>query len=265
MGYKPVQLYNNKVYISGNRVEIYKYNGYQHIGGEPLNIEGKSTNGSNKEKNRKTTLNKARNNIIRLVNSNPDMQTFITLTYKENMQDLSKSKKHVNYFFKKLSKDNPNLKYLYVLEYQERGAIHYHILCNLKLGLKTAKRGRKSKIQKEYEIWFAKEYWSNRGFVDVRNLESEGNTNAGKYIATYLVEDLLTLDLDGNRCYSYSRNLDKPIVELIDTTEGIEEIVQVYSDYEITYTSTYDIKYVDKKGRERVYSVNYYDMYKKEP
>ena len=175
MSQSHIQLYNGKVHISGSRAEIYKYQAYQVIGkeGKSEGRKGKTGKGAakeNKEVNRKVTLNRARNNIIRLANSNPDLTTFITLTYKENMQDLSKSKKHLNYFFKKLTKDYKNFKYLYVLEYQERGAIHYHMLCNLPIEFITAKRGRKSQVQKEYEQWFSKAYWSNRGFVAVRNL-----------------------------------------------------------------------------------------------
>ena len=264
-----IQLYNGKVYTSGSRVEIYKYQAYQVIGkeGKSEGRKGKTGKGAakeNKEVNRKVTLNRARNNIIRLANSNPDLTTFITLTYKENMQDLSKSKKHLNYFFKKLTKDYKNFKYLYVLEYQERGAIHYHMLCNLPIEFITAKRGRKSQVQKEYEQWFSKAYWSNRGFVDVRNLSSEGNDNAGKYISAYLVEDLMSLDLQGNKCFGYSRNLNKPVVELIDSNEDLGEILNNYKDYKITYTSNYGIHYVDKSGKNRDSNVTYIDMYKKE-
>lgn len=267
---KAIQLYNGKVYTSGNRIEIYKYQAYQVIGkeGNQNGRKGNSGKGAAKEGkkiNRKVTLNRARNNIIRLVSCNPDLTTFITLTYKENMQDLSKSKKHLNYFFKKIQKDYKNFKYLYVLEYQGRGAIHYHMLCNLPIDFKTAKKGRKSKVQKEYEQWFSSYYWSNRGFCDVRSLVSEGNTNAGKYIAAYLIEDLMDLDLGGNKCYGFSRNLDKPVIELVDSNEDIEEILSNYKDYKITYTSNYEIHYVDKFGNNRDSNVTYIDMYKKEP
>lgn len=265
LGKNITQLYNSKVYISGKRIEIYRYNSYQAIGKEGNNKEGRTGKGTgcSKEKNRKVTLNRARNNIIRLANSNPDLTTFITLTYKENFKDLKKSKSHLNYFFKKLMKYYKGLKYLYVLEFQERGAIHYHLLCNLSIEFKTSHRGRKSQIQREYEKWFAKAFWSNRGFVDIRNLESEGNDNAGKYIATYLVEDLIGLDLQGNKCFGYSRNLEKPRIELLDTDEGIEEIVKIYKNYKVTYTSTYEIVYVDSNGNERKSSVDYIDLYYK--
>ena len=77
-----IQLYNGKVYTSGSRVEIYKYQAYQVIGkeGKSEGRKGKTGKGAakeNKEVNRNVTLNRARNNIIRLANSNPDLTTII--------------------------------------------------------------------------------------------------------------------------------------------------------------------------------------------
>ena len=109
------KLYNEKVIISGNRVEIYKYKTYMRINKKANNKNGRKGNGGNgatdkesKKINRKLSLNRARNNIIRLCNSNTDLETFITLTYKDNYQDLGKSKEHISYFFKKLKKDYPH-------------------------------------------------------------------------------------------------------------------------------------------------------------
>ena len=264
------KLYNEKVIISGNRVEIYKYKTYMRINKKANNKNGRKGNGGNgatdkkkKKINRKLSLNRARNNIIRLCNSNTDLETFITLTYKDNYQDLGKSKEHISYFFKKLKKDYPDLKYIYVLEFQSRGAIHYHILCNIKIDEITPGK-YKSDIHKQYERNFSKKYWSNRGFVDIRNLSKEGNTNAGKYVATYLVEDLFDLDLKGNRCYGYSNNLNKPIEIKNDTKRNIEDITKEYKDYDLTFSNCYQIRFVDKTGKERSSNVNYYDFYKKE-
>lgn len=264
------KLYNEKVIISGNRVEIYKYKTYMRINKKANNKNGRkgssgngATDKESKKINRKLSLNRARNNIIRLCNSNTDLETFITLTYKDNYQDLGKSKEHISYFFKKLKKDYPDLKYIYVLEFQSRGAIHYHILCNIKIDEITPGK-YKSDIHKQYERNFSKKYWSNRGFVDIRNLSKEGNTNAGKYVATYLVEDLFDLDLKGNRCYGYSNNLNKPIEIKNDTKRNIEDITKEYKDYDLTFSNCYQIRFVDKAGKERTSNVNYYDFYKKE-
>ena len=264
------KLYNLKIIKSGNRIEIYKYHGYMKEGTEGKNKEGRKGKGEvtkdKKEINRRETLYKARNNIVRIISCNEDMQTFITLTYADNMQDLKQSKKHINYFFKKLTKDYPKLKYIYVLEFQERGAIHYHILCSIKLNIKTSESKKyKPKAQKELENYFRVNYWSNRGFVDIRNLESEGITNVAKYVSAYLVEDLLKLDLEGHRAYGYSLNINRPIIEKVDIKAGNADILEQYKDeYKMTYSSQYQVHYIDKNGQERESNVYYYDLMKEE-
>ncbi|MGG7057626.1 rolling circle replication-associated protein [Clostridium tertium] len=261
------RLYNEKLVISGERLEVYRYSCYLKEGKEGNNKEGRKGKGGqgateeNKVINRKATLYRARNKIIRLISSNQDLNTFITLTYKENFKDLTKSKEHLKLFFKKLQKDYQNLKYVYVLEYQERGAIHYHFLCNIEFDIKFAKsNNKKNQEQKELEKYFSKRYWSNRGFADIRNLKDEGNTNVAKYVSVYLVEDLMELDLKGSKCYGYSRNLNKPIEKRLDNKQDIKEEIDTLTEvYNVGYTSNYELVYTDKKGNTRSAKVTYLD------
>ena len=118
---------------SGDRTELYHYQLAQQRGNQARNQNGRKGNANvetDKQKNRRQVLNAARNNIIRLVNSNKDLLSFITLTYAENMKDLSQSKADLHKCINKIQRNIKGFKYLYVLEYQERGAIHYHMLCN---------------------------------------------------------------------------------------------------------------------------------------
>lgn len=252
------RLFNLKIVKSGDRVELYQYQGYLRQGIESNNRKGRKGKGlNNKTRARKDTLIKARNNIIRIVSTNTDFKTFLTLTYADNMQDLKKSKEHLDYFFKKLKKDYKDLKFIYVLEFQERGAIHYHLLINI--NLVKAYKGKKSKEHKEIENKFNKKYW-NRGFIDLKALNN--SNGAAKYLASYLVKDLIDKDLQGTRVYSYSRNVDKPIIETLDNKKSLEELINDFKGYKITYTSSYDIQFTDKQGRERVNKVNYIDLVK---
>ena len=251
------RLYNLKIVRSGDRMELYKYKSFLKIGSECNNKNGRKGDEVTKEKkiiNKRVNLSRSRNKIIRLCSSNKDLTTFITLTYKQNFQDYKKSKYHLNCFFKKFK----GLKYIYVLEFQQRGAIHYHLLCNLSIPFKTSHKGRKSQIQKDYEKQFASKYWKH-GFVDIRNLESEGNTNVGKYLSFYMVQVLLNKDLQGVKCFGYSRNLTKPIEEKI-IFKG--DIIELLKDYKVSYINTYQIKYRDKHGKERKNNVVYYDLQK---
>ena len=274
-------LYNKKIIISGKKLEIYNYSDLLVLGEKSKNNEGrkgkkdlsKEQKNINHDRARKDTLVKARNNIIRLIASNSDLQTFITLTYKENFQDISESKNHLNLFFKKLQRDYKEynfLKYLYVLEFQERGALHYHILTNLnaldnKFNIKSASNiTKKSDEQKELENNFRARYWTH-GFIDIRNLATDNEIrNISKYVASYLVQELLDLDLQGNRCYGYSRNLDKPITKKISSDETIEDLIDL-QNYELKYVNSYDIIYESKLTKQDIKNqVNYFDYIKKD-
>lgn len=256
------KLYNFKIIESKNRVEVYAIKGTIVEGGECKNRNGRKGSSEGKTKGsksrRKQTLNEARNNIIRLVSCNSDMKVFCTLTYKDNMQDIKKSRKNLEYFFQKLHKGYNDLKYLWVMEYQTRGAIHFHILLNIDLQIQHI-NGRKSKEHKQLENDFNNRYW-NRGFVDLKLLED--NYQASKYIATYLVKDLLELELDGYRVYSYSKNLQKPKTSKIFIDTKAETVINIYKDYKVQYVNSYDIKYIDRFGKEIVKKVNYYDLLK---
>lgn len=257
--------YNLKKIECGNRLELYKYSiaiEYGNDGNNKAGRKGKEKCMANKEKNRREVLNRARNKIIRLVNCNPDLTTFVTLTYAINMQDLKLSKMHIKKFIKDMQRDFPVYKYLYVLEYQERGSIHYHILSNMPVPCKTAGTNkRKPQEQKDLENYIREVYWP-RGFVDVRDLRQEGNTNVGLYVSVYLVEDMFKLDLHGSKCYGFSRNLELPKETKIMTQEtGIDVVKRYSNDHKVTYASSYNMRIEDDLG-VRNGIVNYYDMYK---
>ena len=267
---EPGKIYNIKLIKSGNRLEVYKYQAYISTGEKSNNQEGRKGKNhlsqeqkeQNKTRARKETLVNARNNINRLISCNKDLCTFLTITYRDNFQDLRKSKEHLKLFFKKLQKDYTGLKYIYVLEYQDRGAIHYHILTNIKLNIVTARsKERKPQEQKDLENYYRVNYWSNRGFTDIRRLDQEGITNIAKYVSSYLVQDLMELDLQGNRAYGYSRNLNKPVITTGESKNSIEELISL-EGYQLKYASNYKRTYQDKQGQYRESQVNYFDFNK---
>lgn len=136
-------IYNLKIIKSGsNRIELYKVSNYLirknivsnnkkgRSGKEEL---GKDEKIENSKRNRKTTLINTRNNIIRLIKSNDDMTTFITLTFKKEI-DYKESKLLLNNLFNKLRRKYNNLKYLWVLEFgNKNNRLHYHLLTNIEL------------------------------------------------------------------------------------------------------------------------------------
>lgn len=91
----------------------------------------------------KKSLYRAKSNIFDLIscnanahrdyNNNKQFTKFLTLTFKENITDITIANKYITDFFKRLSynifKVKTNvLKYIVVPELQERGAWHYHII-----------------------------------------------------------------------------------------------------------------------------------------
>ncbi|WP_236651814.1 rolling circle replication-associated protein [Enterococcus hirae] len=72
--------------------------------------------------------------IARLIDMNFDNQTkFLTLTFRENIQDIAYANNKFNKFIKRLNYElyhikKSKLKYLATWEKQKRGAIHYHIV-----------------------------------------------------------------------------------------------------------------------------------------
>lgn len=265
MSDKVEKIYNTKYIVSGKHIEIYRYKGYIRTGGESKNKNGSrgkneitpEQKAENRLKNRLANLNNAKNKIVRLVSCNDDLVSFITVTYKCNMQDLRKAKRHISLMFKRMKNDFANLKYLYVLEFQDRGAVHFHILTNFPVPT-GGNAFRKTEDHKAYEREFARKYWK-RGYVDCRNLLKEGNTSVAKYMSAYLTKDLYTKDLGGINCFQYSRNLLKPIITTTEDKFDYAEYLNI-EGYKLQYHNNYNMKYFAKDGTQRNNNVNYFDF-----
>ena len=266
-------MYNLKIIKSGDRIEFYRYNGYvvntkgEEITGEVFrDKEGREQKekGTQSLKDRKATLNNARNNIIRLIKANSDMQTFITLTFREE-SNYKDSKKLLDNLFHKLRKDYKDLKYLWVLEYGSlKNRLHYHVLTNIEIDIKlSTSKEKKSKEHKALENSFSKKYWKY-GFVDIRQLKEEGNTNIALYVATYITKDLIDKKLEGYRVYGYSnKTLNKPIIETLYTRESLDQFLEQYKgSYDITYSNSYEVGY-SKGIKEYKGNVLYMDLLKR--
>lgn len=227
--------YNLKIINSGdNRVEVYYSKDYKIKTGEVKKKRGQARRYKTKEqeqyekkKNKLTNLNNSRNKINRLIASNPDLDKFITLTYAESVK-MEDSKKHLAYFFTKLRRKQEGLKYLWVLEFQGNGNIHYHILTNLDIKIDAVKH-RKSERHKEVEREFSSEFWKH-GFVDIRDLKVEGNTNVAKYLTAYITKDMMDKEMEGARVFGYSKStMDKPIItKVLEEVKDQQELLKLF-------------------------------------
>lgn len=205
-----------KVIKSGHIYEIYKYeyepkksnskkeesdinDWFEVDRTEEMNLVLEITDQQKKEKNATRRSIRARNMIRRLASSNFDSSSkFITLTFKKNETDLTAAHLHFDKFIKRLKyylrkeKQHDNLKYICVVEFQKRGAIHYHMISNMPY----------VKNSTLAEIW-------RHGFVKINRITHVDNV--GAYIVKYMTKSGGDERLEGRKSYFTSKNnLERP-------------------------------------------------------
>lgn len=229
----PIEVFNLKLVQSGNVYEIYEYDKPIVRGYKSKAKGGRNAKSDNVDsgKNRETALNRARKNLRRLINVNiRENSKFVTLTFRENITDLDYANNELKKFFKRLSYHMGfKASYSYVIEFQERGAVHYHvILFNVPyLAHKTLS-----------------ELWGN-GYVKINRIRDVDNV--GAYVVKYMSKELSDERLKGRRCYGYSDNLDKP-KEIVDANKIAHVLGTLEQSEKVTYQNTFSNEY---------YNINY--------
>lgn len=219
---KEKKIYQVKYVISGSVIERYTYEKNQFVGFEGKNKNGKKTNGLKSEENRAVSLGRARKTVIRAINSNPCLNKFLTLTFEENVTDLNYSNnelkkwiKRVNYQVFKTKKSE--MKYVAVIEFQKRGAVHYHILCNLPY----------TDVKSLADSWGHGFIKLNKIKGDKKRFGSDECDNVGAYVCKYMTKDNDDGRLKERKSYLMSQNLDKPQEIYVGTNEK-DLLKQVY-------------------------------------
>ncbi len=156
----------------------------------------------NKKRKAMSSMARTRNNIRRLINANTDMTTFLTLTFADNITELKKANRLFNLFTNRTKTHFPDFKYLAVIEFQKRGAVHYHILCNFDLPEFKEKKERFA-----FERIFARDYWKH-GFIKLEEVDHVDNL--GAYVCKYLGKDMFDERMFGKKKFFCSQNLNRP-------------------------------------------------------
>ena len=165
-----------------------------------------------KKRKAKSSLSRTRNEMRRKINANPELTTFLTLTFNRSMPKISEANVIFNRFIVRLKKTYPNFKYMAVIEFQsdldyfkrvkpEGGSVHYHLICDLELPFKNDVE------QKEFEREFAKTQWKN-GFITVKPVSHVDNM--GAYFCKYLSKDMFDERMFRKKKYFCSQNLKQP-------------------------------------------------------
>lgn len=219
-----------KYVITGHIVEVYEYKNYFHGRGGYTGVSKGNAEIENKLKNYSNTNQKRRDTIRRLAccNFNNKYDKFLTLTFADNMTDIKECNLLFKNFIKRLkyTYDLKDLKYLAVIEFQKRGAVHYHVLLNIPYI-----------PQKELQ-----DVWGN-GFVFINAIEHVDNI--GAYVLKYITKDNNDFRLMGQKAYLTSRNLKKPEEVLNHNLKDFDKleckIIQKYNlnDLKPIYSSNY--------------------------
>ena len=138
---------------------------------------------------------------------------------------------------KNIQKKKADFKYSAIIEFQKRGAIHFHLLSNLSKQDNYIIIPQKSN-NKYYDI----KYW-NKGFTSYEEINHDTKKLIG-YIAKYMTKECDNR-LFGVRLFKSSQNLIKPIEETISTENKreLDYFVDLLQDKECIYENTYQDYY----------------------
>lgn len=197
---------SERLVVSGHYVERYQYS-YPIVTREVRGRVGRSVIAERVRQleNRERVLARARVSVRRLVDCNPDLNKFFTLTFAENVTDFDVANECFRKYVMRLKYNyKSDLKYLVVPEFQKRGAIHFHVLCNLQY----------VPVAQLAELW-------GFGFCRINRIDNV--TNVGLYVSKYIQKQFDDERLHAKKCYWGSRNLRRPVV--IDTPEVVDSLL----------------------------------------
>ena len=224
---------------SGDVVEVYEYEKI-NVKGAQIDYDNRAEKGSGEEErsreNYRQTSKKRGEIVRRLINSNFDCDDskFVTLTFAENdkfdITDVKSCNKEYDKFIKRLKRRYSDVKYVTVIEFQKRGAVHYHMICNLPF----------VKKKELAELW-------GLGFVKINKISHVDNV--GAYVSKYMSKEVADERLKGLRGYNASKNLERP-VELKTWSDGNKVVNEVCDLYIKNKKPVYSAKYTgDKIGQ----------------
>lgn len=162
-----------------------------------------------------------------------DWQTFITLTFADNIQDVKFAHKRFKYFIDKVRKVKPDLKYLCITEFQKRGAIHYHLLTNINIKDSSLIYSQEDNPKfKHIKFW-------NEGFDNIEIMKGDVKKIIG-YISKYMTKDIDNR-LFSHRRYFYSQNLQHPKASFVDLSKELDKdfYKKIIQDKDLIYQNEY--------------------------
>lgn len=168
---------SKKVVISGKHVEIYEFEKPYYVGfpaySKPRTGWRIEKTKPNQKEMRDDNVKRTKKRLKRLVNSNPTLLKFFTLTFADSVKDFKTANHEFRIFIKRVKRKYPLFKYVAVPEFQDKtrgGVIHYHMLCNLPYMPVSG-------LEELHQLW-------GQGWIDLRRIDKV--ENLGAYMAKYL-------------------------------------------------------------------------------
>ncbi|BAN08194.1 conserved hypothetical protein (plasmid) [Levilactobacillus brevis KB290] len=242
-------MYNMSVFYTKERadVRIYKtlkFEGFHHYSYGPH---------ANKISSRQRNNGRSKKTLLNLINANfkKNKCVFITLTFKENLQDLDIANKCFYSYIRKIRRDNPKVKYLCTIEFQKRGAIHYHVLF-------------KNIYNVDYGDYINK--W--RKTIDRSSIVVKGGSvrvefiddtdNLINYISKYMSKEMTNESLCGKKCYLISKGLVRPdfnrrIIDSRYDLKKLDHYVPEIKNMKLKEQKTYKDSYTEEPIKYLVY------------
>ena len=168
-------------------------------------------------------------------------ETFITLTFEDNVCDIEFANKRLRYFVDKVRRIKKDFRYLCIPEFQKRGAIHYHLLTNVNIN-----DDKLMFTQLDNKKFRHIKYWLD-GFSSVEIIKGDAKKVIG-YISKYMTKEIDNR-LFGYRRFFYSQNCFVPKVSYIDSFDKkqMEFLQEKIQDLELIYQNEYLNTYDDSK------------------
>ena len=250
------KLYDYKIVECGSFVQVYKYlhpriKNINKNDDVDLNLKKikYEVDTSKKETKLKTINEIEERNIIRsklqcqrIAKGNMEYwETFITLTFEDNVTDVKLANKRFKYFIDKVRRIKNDLRYLVVPEHQKRGAIHYHLLTNISINDTKLMYNQEDNPKFKHV-----KYWLD-GFNSVEHIKGDAKKIVG-YISKYMTKDIDNR-LFGQRRFFCSQNCIVPKVSYIDSMDSrdLEFLQKKIQDKELIYQNKYLNAYDDSE------------------
>lgn len=223
-----------KIKIAKHIIEVTEY---EQLNTAPQSLGSNSDYGESEayEDHYEQTVKRRRETVRDLAVVNFDNSSkFVTLTFRDtedfDIRSPSDCNREFKKFIQRMRRRYDDFKYLAVIEFQDRnnrGAVHYHMLCNLPY----------IKAKELENLW-------GLGFIKINAIDKVDNI--GAYVTKYMTKDKADDRLKQEKGYFCSKGLERPTVYKswnIQTYKDFKEVKAWVDDLKTVKKAVYFAEY----------------------